>query len=231
MTDMHGWEYAGHDAQYPAPADGDFQVFTDVPSHSDILPDGTPTLVIGDPEGEAQFNHQQGDNPYGFQEDCGLVSTQDILNQFGVSVTEGDVVQHAFENGECNFNPGDPSASGGTTADQRVQILSEYGIPAHVEEHGTFESLLAHIQNGQGCIISVNAGSLWHDPQYFQNGQHNHAIVVTGVARDPQTGQIQGFYINDSGDGKSAEFVDAKTLEEAWVNAGGEDVVTDVTHQ
>jgi hypothetical protein len=206
---------------------GELQQIGEAPHHPDVLPDGTPTVIYGNPQGDAQFNHLQGDNSLGFQEDCGLVSDADILDQFGKNVTEDDVVQHAVQNGECYVNPFDPSQSGGTTAESQAQILKDYGVPAHVKEAGTLDSLAKDVQDGKGVIIEVNAGVLWNDPSAYQNGQANHAIVVTGVARDPHTGQIQGFYINDSGDGKSAQFVDAQTMEQAWVNAGGESVVTD----
>src|SRR6201999_2190000 len=41
----------------------------DVPVQYDALPDGTPSVMYGDVTGYAEYNHQQGDNPYGFQED------------------------------------------------------------------------------------------------------------------------------------------------------------------
>ena len=101
----------------------------DVPTQLDVFPDGEPSLTIGDVQGYAAFNHQQGDNPYGFQEDCGLVSCQDVLNQFGVPVNESDVVGHAIQNGECDVEQGDPADSGGTSTDEQAQILTDYGVP------------------------------------------------------------------------------------------------------
>jgi hypothetical protein len=44
------------------------------------------------------------------------------------------------------------------------------------------------------------------------------------------SGQIQGFYINDSGNGKSAEFVPESVMTKAWVDTGGQCVVTDAVH-
>jgi hypothetical protein len=227
MTDMNPWVY---DVQQPvAPDVSDGSALAEAPSYSDVLPDGTPTEVTGNPQGDAQFNHQQGDNPYGYQNDCGLVSAQDILNQFGVNVSEGDVVQHAVQNGECDVS-NDPTQAGGTSLEQEAQILTDYGVPAHTEQETSLDELANHVQNDQGVIIGVNAGVLWHDSNSYDQGQANHAIVVTGVARDPQTGQIRGFYVNDSGDGQSAKFVDANTMQQAWLAAGGGSVVTDNSH-
>jgi hypothetical protein len=208
----------------------DILPIADVPVHLDSLPDGTPSVIYGDVNGYAEYNHQQGDNPYGFQEDCGLVSSSDVLNQFGIPVSESDVVEHAAANGECNIDMSNPSDSGQTSSAEQAQVLSDYGVPAHVETGQSTEDLATAVEQGHGVIADVNAGQLWQDQNYVQNGQANHAITVTGVARDPMTGQIQGFYINDSGDGKSAEFVSAATMTKAWTDAGGVAVVTDAVH-
>jgi hypothetical protein len=202
----------------------------DVPQQLDVLPDGSQSVTIGDVSQLAAYNHQQGDNPYGFQQDCGLVSCQDVLNQFGVPVSEGDVVAHAATNGECQVNPDSASSSGGTTELQQQQILSDYGVPAHAETGASLEDLASYVEQGHGAIAEVNAGVLWDEPSAYENGNDNHAVTVTGVARDPMTGAIQGFYINDSGDGQSGEFVSAETMQSAWQDRGGDVVVTDTVH-
>jgi hypothetical protein len=203
---------------------------TDVPVHLDTLPDGQPSVTYGDVTRYADFNHQQGDNPYGFNEDCGLVSCQDVLNQFGVPVSETDVVTHAINGGECQIDPNSAFNSGGTSPSDQAQILTDYGVPAHAEMGQSTEDLAANVEQGHGTIIGVNAGVLWGDSNHYENGQANHAVTVTGVARDPSTGQIQGFYINDSGDGKSAQCVPETVMTKAWVDTGGQCVVTDVVH-
>jgi hypothetical protein len=206
--------------------DGAFEV----PTALDTLPDGRSTIVLGDVPGTADLNHLQGDNPYNFQGDCGLCSCQDVLNQFGVNATEGDVVEHAVQNHECAVTD-DPEKSGGTSTSDQARILNDYGVPAHTEQGQSLEDLAANVEHGHGVIIEANAGHLWNQPQYLENGQANHAITVTGVARDPDTGQIQGFYVNDTGDGSpGGKFIDADTMTHAWVDAGGSSVVTDVVH-
>jgi hypothetical protein len=223
-----GWSEADSSADLPPdvpPIGADSGI--DVPQHLDTLPDGRETLVSGDVDVLADFNHQQGDNPYGFQGTCGICSCQDVLNQFGTDVSEADVVDHAVAAHECAITD-DPTFSGGTTEQDQVQILADYGIPAHAEHARSLEDLAADVEQGRGVIAGVNAGVVWNDPNYFENGQANHAVVVTGVARDPATGEIQGFYVNDSGDGSSGEFVDAAAMTDGWLAAGGGAVVTDV---
>jgi hypothetical protein len=201
----------------------------DVPSHLEFLPNGDEILVYGDPEGAAAFNHPQGDNPFGAASDCGLVSCEDILRQFGVQVNETDVVQHAMIYGECTVCQ-DANHSGGSDMAQEARLLRDYGVPAQALTWSTVDNLAAEVETGHGVIIGVNAGVLWDDPKYLENGDANHAIVVTGVAVDPITGDVQGFYINDSGKFASGKFVDAATMQHAWTDAGGMAVVTDVVH-
>jgi hypothetical protein len=187
--------------------------------HYEVFPDGRQTLVIGDVEGCKDFNHRQGDNDRGFQGDCGLVACENILRQRGVNVTENDLVNYAHDHNLC-CTWGNPSDCGGTTPRQRADLLRDFGVQADTSVGCTLEGLAARIEEGRGIIASVNAGVLWRDSRSFENGAANHAIVVTGVARDSFTGEIQGFFINDSGPGISGRFVDAATMQMAFVNTG-----------
>jgi hypothetical protein len=207
--------------------DVDPAAIADIPTSLDVLPDGRETVVIGDVDGLADYNHKQGDNSAGFEGTCGLVSCEDVLRQFGVDVTEDNIVDHAAGSGECYVGD-DPEKSGGTSSESQAQILNDYGVPAHTESGQSLEDLAADVERGSGVIVSANAGYLWDDANAYDSGQSNHAVVVTGVARDPETGELQGFFINDSGTGNSAQFVDASTMQAAYVETGGNAVVTDV---
>lgn len=201
---------------------GDTQT-ADVPTFTDTLPDGRTVVIYGDAEGDTRFNHHQGDNPYGIKGDCGLVAAQDVLLQHGISVTEADVVKHAAQSGEAVIT-NNPEQSGGTSPESQAQLLRDYGVDAHVEKGDSIDQLADHIQKGQQVIIGVNAGVLWNDSRYYENGQANHAVTVTAVVRDQQTGQVLGVVVNDSGDGRT-KFVDADTLKRAWSDTGGQSVV------
>ncbi len=182
--------------------------------------------VYGEPEKLAALNHQQGEAVPNFLGTCGLVSCEDILRQFNIGVTERDVILHAVDKGECALSE-NPGASGGTTLMDQANILTDYGLPAHYEVGGTLESLAAHIEQNRGVIIEVNAGILWNDPRAYDTGLSNHAIVATGVVRDPTTHEIRGYYINDSGANQAMRFVDAWTMQAMYVWTGGQTVITD----
>ena len=192
----------------------------------DVMPDGREVLKVGDVHRVAEIGHQQGDNGYGFLGTCGLCSCESVLRQFGIGVTEHDIVDHAVRNGQCAVTD-DPMTSGGTTEMGLAQILTDYGVPAHPEQGRSLEDLARYVEEGKGIIVEANAGYLWNDATYLEFGQANHAVVVTGVARDPSSGEVLGVYINDSGAGEFGRFVDAAIMQDAWIDAGGSCVVTD----
>jgi Peptidase_C39 like family len=167
----------------------DWAGVTDVPHHLGRLPDkeGTETLVFGDPEGCKEFNHKQGNNDLRFESDCGIVACEDVLRQFGQPVKENDLVHHAVDHRECGVVKDHPDQSGSTTLQDKVDILTDYGIPARTEQGISLEDLASEVEHGHGVIACVNAGYLWNDYGSVESGQHNHAITVTGVARDPHT--------------------------------------------
>ena len=99
---------------------------------------GQDVLIVGDPEEYADFNHAQGERT-GYPGECSFVSCQDILLQFGRDVSEIEVVDYAIKHGLC-YTKGDPDKRGGTNILQQVQILMDYGIPAHYEVWATSRS-------------------------------------------------------------------------------------------
>ena len=198
----------------------------EVPTHLDVLPDGRETVVIGDPEGDKAFTHRQGQNSLGFLGTCGLCSCENVLRSFGLDVSETSMVIFASELGLCEADSPDPAQCGGASPMAIAEILTRHGVPADCAFGGSLEELAGNIEQGRGVIIGVNAGALWNDANSDSGGPANHAITVTGVARDPSTGEVQGFFINDSGPGRAAQFVDAALMRECWEDAGGTQIVT-----
>jgi hypothetical protein len=198
-----------------------------VPVQPGRLPDGRPSLVIGDMRRYAAFNHLQGDNPDHDSGDCGIVSCADVLNQFGLRLTEADAVAHAARCHELHTVPGRPDESGWTFPAEQAAILTDYGVPAHAEEGQRVERLALAVQHGHGVIAIVNAGVLWSDPRALGHGAANHAVTITGIARDPYDGALLGLYINDSGNGQSGKFVSTHLMTSAFEHEGGFCVVTD----
>ncbi len=203
-------------------------VSLDVPMEVDTLGDGRKTEIIGDVRRLEDVNTKQGDNPYGYLGDCGLVSCKNVFEQFGMDSTEARVVGYAAAHGLCDVGkPGDPPEQlGGTTPMDQAKILSDNGVPSHVWTATSVDDLAGFVQAGRGVIIGVNAGILWNDANYVEDGNPNHAITVIGVLRDPTTQALEGFVVNDSGTGKTT-VVGADTMSQCFSQKGGVCVATD----
>src|SRR5665213_470605 len=143
----------------------------DVPMIRDTLPDGREALIFGDVGPRGDVISRQGDNPEGFQGTCGLVSCANVLREFGLDITEADVVRHAREHLECNVDITDRAACGGTTPETQARLLTDYGVPAHVENAESLEALAQHVEEGHGLIVGVDAGVLWDDVSAWGFGQ------------------------------------------------------------
>jgi hypothetical protein len=180
--------------------------------------------------GYAAFNHLQGDNAEGDRGDCGVVCCADVLSQFGLRLREEDVIRHAAGCHELHVVAGRPDQSGWTLPAEQAAILGDYGVPARAEQDQSIERLAVAVQHGRGVIAMINAGVLWSDPRVLGHGQANHAVTVTGIARDPIDGALLGFYINDSGDGESGKFVSAHLMATAFERTGGFCVITKAAH-
>ena len=107
-----------------------------------------------------------------------------------------------------------------------LALLEAAGIPAHAESGRGLDDLASYIDDNKGVIVELNAGVVWDDPSAYDGGKANHAVTLTGVARD-ESGNIAGFFICDSGSREGRDFVPADEMREGWENAGGSCVVTD----
>jgi hypothetical protein len=158
------------------------------------------------------------------------VACGDVANQFGKNVSENDVVHYAADNNLC-VSSGDPKREGATTITDQERVLDGLGVPAHIESGNTLKGLGKDLEEGHGAIIEVNAGELWNNPDYYDSGKTNHAVTVTGVAIDPSSGEAEGAWIDDSGNGSYDEYVsvDNPALQD-WANNGSPSIVTDGEH-
>jgi hypothetical protein len=193
--------------------------------HLEVLPDGQDTFVAGDPARCADYAHREGDNAYGFANTCGITSVETVLRSLGYEVTEGALVERALDHGWCHIDQR-AAFSGQTSLSNLVDLLGSYGVPAHYGSLRDLTTLSQAVQDGEYAIIRVDANTLY-GVSTFEVGEWPHAVAVTGVALDPVTKEVQGFFINDSHTGIGGQFVDAKTLERACIDHGGGYVVTD----
>lgn len=173
------------------------------------LPDGTRTEVFDHPDLlRTKLIYSQGNNNYQRNGTCALANTGNWLQIAGSNLRENEIVGYASSH--CDI-AGEPlcSASGGVIPENIPQIWSHFGMPANLDRSRNFENIANAVQEGRAVTIGVNAGILWglDDPEgvvhndYYGDGGANHAIGIMSFERDPITGLLTHFYINDTGRG------------------------------
>lgn len=190
-------------------------------------------IITGSPfEVAENLDYEQGDNSYEALGCCGLVSCANFLAICGIETSEEEIVGLAVENGLCNYSPWLPPENRGGTNDYDLEtILEHYGIECSVyypyEGDGSLEGIAAAIENGQAVMMGVNAGYLWDDPVYINDGSANHQITITGSVRDAN-GELIGLTICDSGrhlQGDSCRFISAEEFEACYTTVPGASVI------
>lgn len=191
-------------------------------------------LVGGNPfEVGEQLNDCQGDNELGFRCCCGLTTVSNILKMAGVEVDENEVVKYAAENGLCRFTPWtNPADCGGTTRLDRSELLSRFGLENSIfrdmNGNASLEAVAGYVEEGRGVDMDLNSGYAWGVPEFIGDGSMNHSVTVTGTARDPETGELLGLYVCDSGQlniDSRAFFLSVDTLFDCYLDAYGAGVV------
>lgn len=188
------------------------------PSHgwdpfSLVVPEPPPAWhgLHGDPDRAAGVWIEQSRDGY-----CAPTSAAEVINWFtGAHVTEDEIVGAASR--LHLFEPG-----GGMSAQDAATLLTDCGVPSHVEV-GTLEDLRLMLDQGHGIVLAIDAHDVWHDQPDDPRGGANHAVMLTGI--DDRTGVV---YLDDPGTpGGREEAVPLADLERAWSDGGHRMVVTD----
>lgn len=123
-------------------------------------------------------------------ETCALMAQEQIIEKYyGIDIPEGEMAAFAQEYGV--FDP-----QNGTQRLGWNLFLDKFKIPHTRQYDCNIQDLADSIKNGNDVFLPVDMSD-YSGNLSFPPGS-GHAIVVTGGAMDPQTGEITGFYINDS---------------------------------
>lgn len=167
-------------------------------------------------------------NPYqqSYSDTCAIKSQQLILNDFGIPITEDQLVQYSIERG---WYTGDGS---GTYLSDIGKLLSDAGIPCTQSVDANVYDLMDELQQGHKVIVGVDSGELWDNPllgwlkDLFQGDTPDHALIVAGI--DTTDTDNPMVVLTDPGTGQPAEPYPLDQFMDAWADSQYFMVTTDV---
>ncbi|MGV8134413.1 MAG: C39 family peptidase [Mangrovibacterium sp.] len=176
------------------------------------------------------LDHPENFNPIQQQYDdtCAIKSQQLILNDFGIPVTEDQLVQQAEQ-----FHIYTPGS--GTSPEDVGKLLVQNGVPCTQYENATVYDLTSALAQGQKVIIGVDSDELWDKgllsqygnkiTDYFGGESADHALIVAGIdTTDPDHVQV---ILTDPGTGEEAARYPMEQFLDAWHDSGNFMVTTD----
>jgi hypothetical protein len=126
---------------------------------------------------------------------CAVVSQEMILHDFGIPLTEHQLMNEAFQYGWLNEY--------GTALADMGKLLDLHGIENHIFEGGNINTLVNELAHGHRVIVGVDSGELWGGQGFWQrltgidNYAPDHALVVSGLDfSDPANPKV---ILNDPG--------------------------------
>ena len=153
---------------------------------------------------------------------CAVVCQEMILREFGVDVSEAQLVYDATSNGWLTDQGTSPADMG--------NLLEHYGVPVHHGYGSGVESIAGEIAMGHKVIVALDGGEIWKQDSSLEDWLNprgaDHAVVVTGLdLSDPSHPKV---VLNDPADPTGAgkaypldDFLDA------WRDSGYLYVATD----
>jgi len=165
-------------------------------------------------------------NPYqqAYNDTCAIKSQQLILNDFGVPVTEDQLVQYSAEHGWYNGN--------GTAMEDVGKILADAGIPCTQTVDANAYDLANELAQGHKVIVAVDSEELWDNSildwlkDIFLGDTPDHALIVAGIdMTDPNNPMV---ILTDPGTGQPAQPYPLDQFMDAWGDSQNFMVSTDV---
>ena len=164
-----------------------------------------------------------------FPDSCAIKSQQLILSDFGIEVSEVDLVQTAAVNGWYN---------GGTAPQDVGNLLELANIPVTRQEGANVFNLVNELAQGHKVIVGLDANEMWHNDSisdklknwyndFFGEPGGNHALIVAGIdTSDPNNILV---IVKDPGSGDDGKPYPLDQFIDAWSDANCYMVSTDMS--
>ncbi|MBR5711455.1 MAG: hypothetical protein IKX40_11925 [Thermoguttaceae bacterium] len=172
---------------------------------------GKKTYSFGMADAPKDFGNPPDLDPsdvYQFYPDtCAIRSQELILKDFGIDISQEDLIQQAIDHGW--YEPGQ-----GTMALDVGKLLELNGVPVHQYENGNIFSLVNELAQGHKVIVGVDADELWHNEPDWLDNAANHALLVSNIdTTDPNNITVT---LTDPGTGDVAKVYSFEQFEAAW---------------
>lgn len=159
-----------------------------------------------------------------YSDTCAIKSQQIIMNEFGIPVTEEQLVEYSYQQGWYNGN--------GTTCEDVGKLLEEGGIPVHRQENANVFDLVSELAQGHKVIVGVDSSELWRGKfqgwleDFFAGEQPDHALIVSGIdTSDPNNILV---CVTDPGTGEHNRKYPLDQFMDAWADSDSYMVATDI---
>lgn len=165
-------------------------------------------------------------NPFqqSYNDTCAIKSQQLILNEFGIAVTEDQLVEYSAQRGWYNGN--------GTQMSDVGKLIAEAGIPCTQKSNATKFDLITELSCGHKVIVAVDSDELWDGglntwfEDIFTGDTPDHALIVAGIDNtDPKNPMV---ILTDPGTGQPAQPYPLDQFMDAWKDSGNYMVSTDI---
>lgn len=157
---------------------------------------------------------------------CAIKSQQLILKEYGIDVTEEELVQISMQHG---WYSGDGS---GTMCIDIGRLLAEAGIPVTQRVDANIYDIADQLANGHQVIVTVDSSELWEGgilewlKDLFFGDQMDHALLVVGIDNtDPDNPMV---LVTDPGSGEACKPYPLDQFMDAWGDSHHFMVSTDI---
>lgn len=160
------------------------------------------------------------------EDTCAIKSQQLILKEYGINVSEEELVQLSMQNG---WYTGDGS---GTQLIDIGRLIAEAGIPVTQHIDANVYDIADHLANGHQVIVTVDSSELWEGgilewlKDLFFGNEVDHALLVVGIDNtDPDNPMV---LVTDPGTGEACKPYPLDQFMDAWSDSQHFMVTTDI---
>lgn len=165
----------------------------------------TPSKIMGD----EPKNLLSEDVMQLYPDTCAIKSQQLILQDYGIYLSEDQLVNESIAHGWYTGN--------GTSPDNVGNLLELHGIHCNHYEGANIFNLTNELAQGHKIIVGVDSGELWDNDildKFFEDNKADHALIVSGIdTSDPNNVKV---ILTDPGTGDLLKEYPMDKFVDAW---------------